>query len=177
MVDQGDIDSNMRRGALRRDMIASSTANDDVRHEETKEATRANTTTENGHPDHASEFEVFFHEKDRTNPKNWSPWYRAWVLFCIAFSSLVVSLYSTIYTSSIPGMQKEFGIIDNTIPTLGITTYLVGTGLGSLVQAPLSEVFGRRPIYLISMTIFAILIIPCALATSIIEVLVVRLFG
>ncbi|KAH8896783.1 putative MFS transporter [Thozetella sp. PMI_491] len=127
--------------------------------------------------DLGEEFEVFFEPQDPDNPKEWPSWYRGWALFCISFSSFVVSLYSTIYTSSIPGLIKEYNITDQTIPTLGITTYLIGTGLGSLVQAPLSEVFGRRPIYLISMAIFALLILPCAKATSLAEILVVRFFG
>lgn len=124
-----------------------------------------------------SEFEVYFGENDPMNPQDWPFWYRSWSLFCIAFSSLVVSLYSTIYTSSIPGLEKEFDISNTIIPTLGVTTYLIGIGLGSVVQAPLSEVLGRRPIYLISMSIFSVLIIPCSLATSIAEILVVRFFG
>jgi hypothetical protein len=106
-----------------------------------------------------ADFEVRSKAGDPTNPKEWSSWRRAWALFCIAFSSFIVSLYSTIYTSSIPGVSKTFDIHLPVIPTLGITTYLVGTGAGSLIQAPLSEVFGRRPIYLVSMTVFTLLIL------------------
>ncbi|KAF5862081.1 hypothetical protein ETB97_012146 [Aspergillus alliaceus] len=111
-----------------------------------------------------------------TNPKEWSSWRRAWVLFYIAFSSFIVSLYSTIYTSSIPGVSKAFDIHPPVIPTLGITTYLIGTGAGSLTQAPLSEVFGRRPIYLVSMTVFTLPILPCSLATSVAEILARRVW-
>jgi hypothetical protein len=137
--------------------------------------------TSNEKEDHGgrdeADFEVRFKAGDTTNPKEWSSWRRAWALFCIAFSSFIVSLYSTIYTSSIPGVSKAFDIHLPVIPTLGITTYLIGTGAGSLIQAPLSEVFGRRPIYLVSMVVFTLLILPCSLATSIAEILVVRFFG
>ncbi|RJE24889.1 MFS multidrug transporter [Aspergillus sclerotialis] len=44
-----------------------------------------------------------------TNPKEWSSWHRAWALFCIAFSSFIESLYSSIYTS-IAGVSKAFDI-------------------------------------------------------------------
>ncbi|KAB8077691.1 major facilitator superfamily domain-containing protein [Aspergillus leporis] len=137
--------------------------------------------TSNEKEDHGgrdeADFEVRFKAGDTTNPKEWSSWRRAWALFCIAFSSFIVSLYSTIYTSSIPGVSKAFDIHLPVIPTLGITTYLIGTGAGSLIQAPLSEVFGRRPIYLVSMVVFTLLILPCSLATSIAEILVIRFFG
>lgn len=48
---------------------------------------------------------------------------------------------------------------------------------GSVVLAPLSEMYGRRPIYIIAMAIFVILIIPCALAQNMATILAVRFFG
>ena len=74
-------------------------------------------------------------------------------------------------------MQAEFHISSEPIVTLGLTTYLIGLAIGSVVLAPLSEIYGRRPVYMISMFLFMILIIPCGLATSLAEVLVVRFFG
>ena len=62
------------------------------------------------------------------------------------------------------------------IATLGITTYLLGLALGSLVLAPVSEVYGRKPVYAIAMIIFSLLVIPCAQATSMAEIIVVRFF-
>ena len=37
--------------------------------------------------------------------------------------------------------------------------------------------YGRRPVYIVAMLAFMLLIIPCGLATSLEEVLVVRFFG
>lgn len=74
-------------------------------------------------------------------------------------------------------MQADFHISSEPVVTLGVTTYLVGLAVGSVVLAPISEIYGRRPVYIISMFLFVILIIPCGLATSLAEVLVVRFFG
>lgn len=52
-----------------------------------------------------------------------------------------------------------------------------GLAVGSMILAPLSEMYGRRPVYIITMFIFTILYIPCALATSLAEVIVVRFFA
>lgn len=60
------------------------------------------------------------------------------------------------------------------IVTLGLTTYLIGLAVGSVVLAPISEIYGRKPVYMISMLLFVILIIPCGLATNLPEVLIVR---
>ncbi len=74
-------------------------------------------------------------------------------------------------------MQKEFHITSEAIPTLGITTYLLGLAVGSLFLAPISETYGRRPVYAIAMFFFVVLIIPCATAKSMAEIIVVRFFG
>lgn len=66
---------------------------------------------------------------------------------------------------------------DEIVATLGVTTYLFGLAVGSLVLAPVSEVFGRRPVYVGSMFVFCLLVLPCAKATSMWEILVVRFFG
>ena len=74
-------------------------------------------------------------------------------------------------------MQAEFNIKSEAIPTLGITTYLLGLATGSLLLAPISETYGRRPVYIIAMFFFAIFIIPCATATSMVAIIAIRFFG
>lgn len=46
------------------------------------------------------------------------------------------------------------------------TGFVIMLGFGPLLWAPLSETFGRKPIYLISFTIFTLLQIPTALAPN-----------
>ena len=76
-----------------------------------------------------------------------------------------------------PGMMEEFHITSKPVATLGVTMYLVGLAVGSLILAPLSEIYGRRPVYIGSLLFFCLMVLPCALATSLSEVLVVRFFG
>jgi len=122
------------------------------------------------------EFEVIFEEKDPENPKYWPLWYRCWTIFVVSFATWVATLYSTSYTSSTPGLIADFGT-NTTIVTLGMTTYLLGLAAGSLVVAPLSELYGRQPVYLICLGIWAILIIPCGVAQSLTTIIVTRFFG
>ncbi|KAF2005982.1 MFS general substrate transporter [Amniculicola lignicola CBS 123094] len=74
-------------------------------------------------------------------------------------------------------MMETFGIHSKTLVVLGITTYLAGLALGSLLLAPLSEMYGRRPVYLIAVFMFIVLIIPCALAQNLGTILAVRFLG
>jgi multidrug resistance protein len=86
-------------------------------------------------------------------------------------------MYSTSYASGIPGMMSTFHISNETVVVLGITTYLFGMAVGSVILAPLSEMYGRRPIYICALACFTILCIPCALAPNIEAILITRFFG
>lgn len=120
-------------------------------------------------------FEVDF--EDDENPRDWSMAKKGMIMAFMSFSTLVVVMFSTSYTAGIPGMMQTFGIHSKTPVVLGITTYLCGLALGSIFLAPLSEMYGRRPVYLIAVFMFVVLIIPCALAENLATILVVRFFG
>lgn len=73
--------------------------------------------------------------------------------------------------------MKEYHVTNQPVATLGLTTYLFGLAFGCLALAPLSELYGRRPIYLVSLGVFALLILPCAMPSSLAEIIIVRFFG
>lgn len=120
-------------------------------------------------------FEVDF--EDGESPQDWSMLKKSTVIFFMSFSTLVVVMYSTSYTAGIPGMMVTFDVHSKTDIVLGLTTYLAGLALGSIILAPLSEMYGRRPVYLIAVFMFMVLIIPCALAQNLATILAVRFFG
>lgn len=73
-------------------------------------------------------------------------------------------------------MAEEFGT-SQIVTTLGLTSYLLGLAAGAVVLAPLSETWGRKPLSMICLFLFVVLIIPCGLATSIEQLIVVRFFN
>ena len=113
---------------------------------------------------------------DPDNPLNWSLGYKSVVIATMSYSTTVTVLFSTAYTSAIPGLMESFGISE-TVGVLGVTTYLLGLALGCLVSAPMSEMVGRRPVYLVSIGFFAILVLPTALAQNYEGILIPRFFG
>lgn len=116
-------------------------------------------------------------EIDPKNPRNWSIWYKGFTIFSISWSTWCIVVYSTSYTTGLAEMQHDFHISSEPVVTLGVTSYLIGIAVGSMILAPISEMYGRRPVYIASMLVFTILIIPCGLATSLPEVITVRFFG
>lgn len=121
-------------------------------------------------------YEVDFSNDDPGDPRNWPLWYKGYILFAMSFATTTVVLYSSSYASGIPGMAEEFGIDSTVTPILGITTYLLGLATGSVVLAPLSEMYGRRPIYIVALSMFVLLVLPSALAHDLVTVLIVRFF-
>lgn len=131
-------------------------------------------TTGTNNPD----FEVDWDgDDDPANPRNWPMWYKGMTIGFISWSTWVVVVYSTSYTSGIPKMMEDFNISSEPVVTLGVTTYLLGLAVGSIILAPISETYGRRPVYTVSLLAFMLLIIPCGLGNSLTEVVVVRFFG
>ncbi|GKZ33555.1 hypothetical protein AbraIFM66950_003460 [Aspergillus brasiliensis] len=126
--------------------------------------------------DNIPECEVFWEPDDPENPQSWPLWYKGVSVVTMSLGATVVSLFSTSYTSGLPGLEDEFHI-SKLVGLLGVFTYLLGMGAGTIIFAPLSEVIGRRPVYLASMALFLLLILPSALAVNIEEILISRFFG
>ncbi|KAI1609346.1 MFS transporter [Exophiala viscosa] len=122
-------------------------------------------------------YEVDFGVEDPYDPRNWSLAYKAYGLFSISFGTLGVVMYSTSYTSGMGKMQAEFGVNSEAIATLGVTTYLFGLAIGCLLLAPIAETYGRKPVYMLCMTMFTILVLPAALAKSLQGIIITRFFG
>ena len=134
-------------------------------------ATLGSTTTAND-----PAFEVDWEDNDPENPRNWYMAYKSFVVFAMSYSTTVTVLFSTSYTVTIASLERVFDV-GHLTALLGLTTYLIGMAAGSTVLAPLSEMYGRRPVYIFSTAIFVLLILPCALAKNIESLLIPRFFG
>lgn len=121
-------------------------------------------------------FEVQFNRgtDDPWNPRSMST-PRKWLIVTLSSSgSFCVTCASSIYTSTYAQMDAEFHC-SKLIATLGLSTFVLGIALGPM-WSPLSEFYGRRPIYLFAFAAFTIFIIPCAVAKNIETVIVTRFF-
>lgn len=58
-------------------------------------------------------------------------------------TAMSVSFHSSAFSPAVPYVAKEFHISDE-VSTLSISLFLLGLGLGPLLWAPLSEVYGRK---------------------------------
>jgi multidrug resistance protein len=87
--------------------------------------------------------------------------------------TVVSPLVSSMFTPGIDEIAKDLNC--STTAVIGTTTgFVVMLGIGPLILAPLSETFGRRNLYLVCFSVFALLQIPAALAPNIGSLIFVR---
>lgn len=115
-------------------------------------------------------------ENDPENPHNWSAAYKGMVIAFLSWNTLVVVLHSSSYTAALAAIAKEFEVSE-TLVTLGLTTYLLGLGFGSVLLAPLSEMYGRKPVAVTSLLMFLLFLIPSGVGSSLESIIVTRFFG
>ncbi|KAL4896065.1 major facilitator superfamily domain-containing protein [Aspergillus ambiguus] len=71
------------------------------------------------------------------------------IILLVSVSALTVSLVSSAYTGGLVEVTGYFQISEE-VAFLGITLFVIGFALGPLLWAPLSEIYGRRYILIIT---------------------------
>lgn len=116
---------------------------------------------------------VTFTPGDPENPKNWSKAYKWYCTMVVAITCFVVAFASSVVTADLIGVRETFNVSEE-VALLTITLFVVGFGVGPVVFAPLSEIYGRRIIYGSTLLLAVVFIIPCAVAKNIGTLLVCR---
>lgn len=116
---------------------------------------------------------VTFKIDDPENPKNWSKARKWYVTMCVAITCFVVAFNSAVITADLEGVQHRFHVSEE-VSLLTITLFVMGFGIGPMAFAPLSEIFGRRPVYAVTLAVAVIFTIPGAVAQNIGTLLVTR---
>jgi multidrug resistance protein len=116
---------------------------------------------------------IAFGEDDERSPRAWPRSKKLVNVAIIASMSIISPLASSIIS---PGMDHIADSLDTKeeFVLASTTAFVLMLGLGPLILAPLSETFGRRPVYLTCFSIFALLQIPAALAPNVATLIALR---
>lgn len=88
---------------------------------------------------------VAFSPDDSGNPKNWPHWYKWYCTMVVALTCFVVAFCSAVITADVGGVVKEFDVSEE-VALVSISIFVVGFGVGPMIFAPLSEIYGRQVI-------------------------------
>lgn len=81
------------------------------------------------------------------------------------------------FAPGVTQVSAEFGITNPLIEALVVSIYVIGLAIGPLVQAPMSEVYGRWIVYTTCNVLYVIFTIACAVSTNMSMLIVFRLFA
>ncbi|KAL4905873.1 hypothetical protein BDW74DRAFT_152197 [Aspergillus multicolor] len=112
---------------------------------------------------------------DPYRPLNWGFRKKAITTVLYGLTTMGATWASAIYSTGASQVSSEFGIGEE-VSTLGTTLLLFGFGLGPLVWAPLSEVYGRKPAVLGPYFIAAIFSFGSATAKDVQTLMLTRFF-
>lgn len=113
-------------------------------------------------------------QDDPNMPLNF-PDSRKWLLVALLSAiTLVTPFASSILSPGISSLMVEFGETDQIVGSMTVSIYLLGYVVGPMFLAPLSEIYGRRPILTVANAFFCVWQIGCALAPNISSLIVFR---
>ncbi|KXJ96338.1 major facilitator superfamily domain-containing protein, partial [Microdochium bolleyi] len=104
---------------------------------------------------------------DPDNPLNWPPQKRWTTVAVVTFLTFLAPLGSTMPAPAAPAICQDFGVSNpKTEGALITTIYILAYVFGPLFLAPLSELYGRLPLYHICNTLYFVFNVACAVSTS-----------
>ncbi|KAB8079445.1 major facilitator superfamily domain-containing protein [Aspergillus leporis] len=113
-------------------------------------------------------------EDDPTNPRNW-PKSKRWAhVVIISILALITNMAPTMCAPGIKAIEADLNITSSVASTLAVTLYILGLAIGPMFMSPLSEIYGRVPIYHAANIIFVAFILGNALSQSLAQFLIFR---
>ncbi|OCH93210.1 MFS general substrate transporter [Obba rivulosa] len=111
-----------------------------------------------------------------TFSQNWSRakrWYMTYVASLLAFNATFASAAPAGIATN---LIEQFGLSQE-LAVLTISLFVAGYCVGPLFWGPLSEQYGRRPIFLVSFPIYTCFQLGCALSRNKASIIIFRLLG
>ena len=114
--------------------------------------------------------------EDPYKPLNWPYKKKIITTALYGFTTMGSTFASSVYSAGVEQVAHDFHV-SNEVSILGITLLLLGFGLGPLLWAPLSEVYGRKSAVLVPYLLAAIFSFGTATAKDIQTVMITRFFA
>jgi multidrug resistance protein len=103
---------------------------------------------------------------DPENPRNWSNIQKYTNVALVSTMSFVMPLASSMLAPGVPQLMEEFHSDNDELASFVVSVYVIGFALGPMVLAPMSEVYGRLPVYYACNVLFTIFSVACAVSSN-----------
>ncbi|KAJ5618849.1 hypothetical protein N7510_002833 [Penicillium lagena] len=113
---------------------------------------------------------------DPRNPMNFSEVKKWSITMLVAIATLAVALVSSAYTGGVEEIMEQFHVGEE-VATLGVSLFVLGFAIGPLAWAPLSELFGRQVLFVLTYAILTAFNAGSAGAQNIWTLIILRFFA
>lgn len=86
---------------------------------------------------------------DPTNPYNWPQWTKWAVTILTSLGGMVTLMASTMMAPALPAISQDLHTDDATTQ-MTLSIFVLSYAFGPMLLAPMTEVFGRKPIWILS---------------------------
>lgn len=115
---------------------------------------------------------------DPQNPYNWTQSHKLSNISLVIVLCLITPLASSMFAPGVPQVLIDLDAVNApTIAEFVVSIYILGFAVGPLLISPLSEIYGRWPVYVVCNVLFFVFTIACAVAGSITQLIVFRFFA
>lgn len=115
-------------------------------------------------------------EDDPDNARNWSRTRKILSTAIICLIGFNTTMGASIYAPGHEQVKEEFGV-STTVSLLPLSSYSLGLAFGPMISSPLSETFGRKFVYLLTLPLFDIFVLGFGLSRNIGSLIVCRFFS
>lgn len=113
---------------------------------------------------------------DPLHPYNWPARKRSFLCLLLGLNAVTVAMGSSIFASAVPQVCEIYGVAQ-VVGVLGVTLYVFGFAASPVIYAPLSELYGRQRLLIISSFGFVLFMFATATAENLQTIMICRFFA
>jgi MFS family permease len=112
-------------------------------------------------------------DESKNDPLNWPKWRRDCALLSLGLYCMLGGGMTPVLAAGFTNVAASYHV---TVSQVALTTglYMMGLGVGSVIASPTAILFGKRPVYLVSATMFVLTSIWCAASPNYASLVVAR---
>uniref|UniRef100_A0A060T3G1 ARAD1C33044p n=1 Tax=Blastobotrys adeninivorans TaxID=409370 RepID=A0A060T3G1_BLAAD len=114
--------------------------------------------------------------RERFDARTHSPAMKNYIVFVIALAAMTAPMGSSIFLPAMTDVAKDLNTTSD-IVNVSFGIYMLALGIFPLWWSSISEIYGRRTVYLVSFTMFVGFTIGCALSPNVAGLMVFRILS
>ncbi|KAI4130742.1 MAG: hypothetical protein LQ338_001578 [Usnochroma carphineum] len=113
---------------------------------------------------------------DPEKPTNWAASRKYGIIAIVSSITFLTPLASSMFAPGVPEVMAQFKSNNVQLASFVVSVYILGYALGPIAIAPMSELYGRLPVYHVCNTLFVVFTVACAVSSNLNMLIAWRFF-